>query len=105
MQQWKRAYLIMFVVSILLVPQLVFAASADPATIVKQVADGIINFFMVVSPSIGTAAIMALGVMYKLTNSASKKSEYKSNMKDTFIVVAVVMSAGAIMKWFLGLLG
>lgn len=102
MTRWKFAVYIFF---FLLVPQQAFAISDDPTTIVKNVANGIINFFMIIAPSIGTATIMALGVMYSLTNSSGKKSEYKSSMKDTFIVVAIVMCAGVLMKWFLGLLG
>jgi hypothetical protein len=105
MKSWKRLYIAALLFCMVLAPNSVFAANDDPTTIVKNVANGIINFFMVVSPSIGTAAIMSMGVMYSLTNSSGKKSEYKSNMKDTFIIVAVVMSAGALMKWFLGLLG
>jgi len=101
----KRTYILLTAFTIVCLPQSVFAASDDPSVLVKNVANGIINFLMVVSPSIGTAAIMTLGVMYKLTNQSGKKSEYKHNMKETFIIVAVVMSAGGIMKWFLGLLG
>lgn len=105
MKCWKRLYVSILVFCAGMAPYIVLAASDDPTTIVKNVANGLINFFMVVSPSIGTAAIMAMGVMYNLTSSAGKKGEYKKNMKDTFIIVAIVMSAGAIMKWFLGLLG
>ncbi|MFX3625299.1 MAG: TrbC/VirB2 family protein [Ectobacillus sp.] len=105
MHMLKRMYAILLATVVLVIPHPVFAVSDDPTTIVKNVTNGIINFFMIVSPSIGTAAIMALGIMYKLTNSSSKKSEYKNHMKETLIVVAIVLSAGVIMKWFIGLLG
>ncbi|MBO9128968.1 hypothetical protein [Bacillus sp. 165] len=105
MKKQGYLYVAVFLFCIGMMPAAVFAASDDPTVIVKNVANGIINFFMIVAPSIGTAAIMAMGVMYSLTNSAGKKSQYKSNMKETFFIVAVVMSSGIIMKWFLGLLG
>ncbi|WP_416825996.1 TrbC/VirB2 family protein [Ectobacillus polymachus] len=101
----KRWRFVLFIPLLLLIPEHAFAINDDPTTIVKNVANGMINFFMIIAPSIGTAAIMALGIMYILTNSSGKKSEYKSNMKDIFIVVAIVMCAGILMKWFLGLLG
>jgi hypothetical protein len=104
MNTYRRLLVFIVLFCIALVPQSVWAAD-DPTTIVKNVANGLINFFMVVAPSIGTAAIMAMGVMYTMSTSSGKKGEYKKGMKDTLIIVAVVMSAGVIMKWFLSLLG
>jgi heme/copper-type cytochrome/quinol oxidase subunit 2 len=75
------------------------ALAADPEGIVRGLGDEIISFFMVASPIAGTVAIMALGTMYKLSNESHKKSELKGHMKGVVGIVAVVMSAGAIIQW------
>ncbi|MCP8968947.1 hypothetical protein [Ectobacillus ponti] len=99
-----KKFLFLLAASAACVPGLAWAAD-DPIVIVRNVTNGLINFFMIVAPSLGTAAIMALGTMYIVTNDSGKKGDYKKNMKEILFIVALVLSAGAIMKWFIGLLG
>ncbi|BCC80218.1 hypothetical protein BC30090_p318 (plasmid) [Bacillus cereus] len=87
--------------AIVFMPTQAFAESGDPTSIVTNLTNKISTFFMVISPSIATVAIMALGVMYKMTTDGHKKSEYKGHMKSTLLVAVLVTSASGIVKWIL----
>ncbi|QWI25646.1 hypothetical protein EXW34_31235 (plasmid) [Bacillus mycoides] len=85
--------------SIAFMPTQVFAAGDDPTSVVTKLTDKFSTFFMVIAPSVATVSIMALGVMYKMTTDAHKKSEYKGHMKSTLIVAVLVTSASGLVKW------
>lgn len=87
-------------VSAVFMPTQAFAAD-DPTSLVTGLTNKLTNFFLVVTPSIATVALMSLGVMYKITNDSHKKSEYKSHMKSTGIITLLVMSASGIVNWLL----
>ncbi|HDX9701723.1 TPA: hypothetical protein ROY42_005646 [Bacillus thuringiensis] len=97
---WKKVYGTAVGTSVLVTPTLASAAGKEPAQLVQSIADGVSNFFLISAPSVGTAVFMGIGFMYLLSNDSHKKSEYKSHMKKTFIIVACIVSAGGFMKWF-----
>lgn len=100
----KKVYAGALGTAIAITPLSASAAGEDPIGLVQNIANGVGNFFLISAPSVGTAVIMGLGFMNLLSNDAHKKAEYKSGIKTTFAIVALIVSAGGLMKWFTALI-